>query len=108
LLAAIAFALSAGPHPCHAEQPAPPMEAVADHAPCHGGEPEQKAPPQGHDCCDPLQGGHAMCDQACQGSAVLGVAPDLSAGSSLAELAAAVQERPVPLFALSIDHVPLS
>jgi len=109
LLAAIAFGLSAGPHPCHAKQSAPPVKAVAGHAACHGGAATPKAPPRhGHDCCDPAKGGHALCDQACQGPAVLGIAPALSAAHAFHELAGAVQDHPLPLFVLSIDHVPLS
>ena len=109
LLLAFAFGLSAGPHPCHAAREAPPMKPVAGHASCHGDPAPPKAPAKrSHDCCDPLKGGHAFCDQACQGPAVLGVAPALLAVQSFEELAARIQDRSVPTFVLSIDHVPLA
>ena len=108
LLVAIAFGLSAGPHPCHSRPSAPPLKAAAEHTSCHGDAAPKAPPRQGHDCCDPAKGGHALCDQACQVPAVLGIAPALSAVHACEELATAVQDRPLPLFVASIDHVPLS
>ena len=115
LLLAIALGVSAGPHPCHAAEgqavPAVPAEAaVAEHASCHGTPAPAKAPVQkkDHDCCDPAKGGHVLCDQACQGAAVVGVAPTVPAVLSFQEVVADVLDRPASLFVLSIDHVPLS
>jgi len=112
LLLAIALGLSAGPHPCHAMAGPRPAVAVpaAEHASCHGQQPAPKAPArQGdHDCCDPVKGGHALCDNACQGTALIGVAPVVPATLSFQELAVAVLDRPASPFVLSIDHVPLS
>jgi hypothetical protein len=109
LLVAITLGVSAGPHPCHAMRQASPAKAVAGHASCHGGQPAPTAPaPQSHDCCDPLKGGHALCDQACQGPALVGVAPALLAVCCFEEIAARVQNHPAPLFVLAIDHVPLA
>ncbi|HKI06024.1 MAG TPA: hypothetical protein VKK31_28860 [Thermoanaerobaculia bacterium] len=112
LLLAIALGLSAGPHPCHAaEGPVPAMApAMEEHASCHAQPPAAKAPAQekDHDCCDPVKGGHILCDQACQGSAVLGFASAVPAFRSFQELSAPVLSRPVSLFVLSIDHVPLA
>jgi hypothetical protein len=113
LLLAIALGVSAGPHPCHAAegQPAPVEAAVAEHASCHGTPAPAKAPVQekkDHDCCDPAKGGHVLCDNACQGAAVVGVAPTVPAALSFQEVAADVLDRPASLFVLSIDHVPLS
>jgi hypothetical protein len=121
LLLAIAVGVSAGPHPCHAAegQPVPvvPAEAaVAEHASCHGtpAPPAAKAPVQekqekkDHECCDPVKGGHVLCDQACQGAAVVGVAPTVPVALSFQEVATDVLDRPASLFVFSIDHVPLS
>jgi len=115
LLLAIALGVSAGPHPCHAAEgqpvPAAPAEAaVTEHASCHGTPAPAKAPVQkkDHDCCDPVKGGHVLCDNACQGMAVIGVAPAVPAVHAFQEMAAHVLDRPASLFVLSIDHVPLS
>jgi len=118
LLLAIALGVSAGPHPCHAAEgkpvpavPAVPADAaVAGHASCHGTPAPAKAPVQkkDHDCCDPAKGGHVLCDNACQGMAVIGVAPAAPAVHAFQELTAAVLDRPAALFVFSIDHVPLS
>jgi hypothetical protein len=107
LLLAMFLGLSSGPHPCHATKAPSPVKAVAEHGSCHG-QPAPQAPVrQGHDCCDPLKGGHALCDQACQGPAMLGIAPLLPVLHSMEELAAILQDRPASLFVPSIDHVPL-
>jgi hypothetical protein len=115
LLLAIALGVSAGPHPCHAAegQPVPAEAVVAEHASCHGTPvpAPAKAPVQekkDHDCCDPVKGGHVLCDNACQGMAVIGVAPAAPAIHAFQEMAAHVLDRPASLFVLSIDHVPLS
>jgi len=110
LLLALALGLSAGPHPCHG-MGAPRVQAMAEHASCHGGAPAApKAPVKksGGDCCDPLKGGHAMCDQACQGAAVLIVAPAVPEVLSFQELPVPVLDRPASAFVFPIDHVPLS
>ena len=106
LLLAISLGLSAGPHPCHAAaRPA----VTAEHASCHGPQTASKTSPKpGHDCCDPVKGGHALCDQACQGAAVIGVAPVLSEVLSFQDLATPVPDRLGALFVPSIDHVPLT
>ena len=107
LLLAILFGMSAGPHPCHAAEKAPTV--TTEHASCHSAPTPAKAPqPQDHDCCDPVKGGHVLCDQACQGAAVIGVAPALPEILSFQELGAPVSQRPGALFVLAIDHVPLA
>jgi hypothetical protein len=106
LLLAITLGLSAGPHPCHAAaRPA----VTAGHASCHGSQAAPKPSPKtDHDCCDPVKGGHALCDQACQGAAVIGVAPALHEVLSFQDLEAPVPDRLGSLFVPSIDHVPLT
>lgn len=99
--------LLAGPYPCRAQAAAPEAEA-----PCHeehaAGGPAlasgDAAPPD--DCC--ADGSDALCEHACQGTAVLALAPDLS----VAELAAAARPlesghllAPLPH---GLDHVPLA
>jgi hypothetical protein len=107
LLLAILLGTGAGPHPCHAAEKAPAVKV--EHASCHGPHAPVKAPqPKGHDCCDPVKGGHVLCDQACQGAAVIGMAPALPEILSFQELAAPVSQRPGVLFVLAIDHVPLA
>ena len=112
LLLAIFLGMSAGPHPCHAAEKAP--SVTTEHASCHGAPAPVKAPPQprdhsrGNNCCDPVKGGHVLCDQACQGAAVIGVAPALPEILSFQELGAPVSQQPGALFVLAIDHVPLS
>jgi len=108
LLVAIALVASAGPHPCHAMQPASPVKAVAGHAACHGTDHTPKAPPRGNDCCDPVKGRHLLCEAACQGMAVFGVAPGVSVQGSFDELTAVLQVRAASSFVFSIDHVPLA
>ncbi len=115
LLLAMAFGLSAGPHPCHVTEgahSAPKVQAGAEHASCHG-KPAAPATPskekkEGGDCCDPAKGGHALCDPACQSTAVLIVAPAAPTAVAFQELAEPVLEGPVTPFAFPIDHVPLS
>lgn len=114
LLLAILLGLSAGPHPCHAAK-AKKTAVVAEHASCHGsgmsGTTAKPAPPaeeSGHDCCDPTKGGHVLCDQACQGLAVLGGAPVLAESLSFQELAVSPSDSSGASFVLPIDHVPLS
>jgi hypothetical protein len=112
LLLAMALGLSAGPHPCHAGEAPKVAEVKTGHASCHGG--AQPAAPKvpvkdsGGDCCDPAKGGHAMCDQACQGAAVLIVAPAVPAALAFQELPAPTLDRPALPFVFPIDHVPLS
>jgi hypothetical protein len=102
LLLALSLRLGAGPHPCHA------MTAAAEAKPgsCHGERHAPKAPLPGEgDCC---KGGHTLCEQGCQTAAVLLV--DLSAPAALSfqEQASSPVDRSLPLFVLSIDHVPLA
>src|SRR4051794_4737232 len=105
LLLALTLGLSAGPHPCHAAA----RPAVTEHASCHdSGHAAKPSPKSGHDCCDPVKGGHILCDQACQGAAVIGVAPTLPGVLSFQELAVPVPDRLGALFVPSIDHVPLT
>lgn len=99
LLLASALSLSAGPHPCHA------MAAAAKPGSCHGGQHAPKAPlPAEDDCC---KGGHALCEQGCQTAAVLQVALPAPAVLSFQERISSPEDRSLPLFVLSIDHVPL-
>jgi len=106
LLLAITLGVTAGPHPCHAQQR---QTAPTGHASCHGSHSAPKAPARpAHDCCDPIKGGHTLCDQACQGAAVMGVASTLPEVLAFRELETPVPDSPGALFVLSIDHVPLS
>jgi hypothetical protein len=105
LLLALALGMMAGPHPCHAQTP----QTTTGHASCHGPHAAPKTSPKpGHDCCDPEKGGHALCDQACQGAAVMGVASTLPESLAFRELELPVVDRPGVLFVLAIDHVPLT
>lgn len=111
LLLALALGLSAGPHPCHGMEAPKKAEVKTGHASCHGGAPAApKAPVKkdGGDCCDPLKGGHAMCDQACQGAAVLMVTPAVPEVQAFQDLPVPVLNRPVSPLVFPIDHVPLS
>ncbi|HEV7509737.1 MAG TPA: hypothetical protein VGS07_32995 [Thermoanaerobaculia bacterium] len=106
LLLALTLGMTAGPHPCHA-QPRPAV--AAGHASCHESNAAPRAPSKpAHDCCDPAKGGHVLCDQACQGAAVMGVASSLPEMLAFRELDLPVVESPGSLFVLSIDHVPLA
>ena len=107
LLLAMSLGIIAGPHPCHAAEKAPAPAAMTDHASCHGTHAPVKAP-RNHDCCDPVKGGHALCDRACQGPAVIGVAPVLPEVLSFQELGAPIAQRLGALFVPTIDHVPLA
>jgi hypothetical protein len=101
LLLALILGMSAGPHPCHAQRA---QTVPTGHASCHG----QKLPAKpAHDCCDPQKGGHVLCDQACQGAAVMGVASTVLENLVFRELELPVVDRLGALFVLSIDHVPL-
>jgi hypothetical protein len=107
LLLAITLGVAAGPHPCHAAAPAAP--AATGHASCHEPQAAPKASSKpGHDCCDPEKGGHVLCDQVCQGAAVMSVASTLPENLSFRELELPVVESLGALFVLSIDHVPLT
>jgi hypothetical protein len=109
LLLALTLGVSAGPHPCHAQARKMPQTLVAGHASCHGGQAESKAPAKpAHDCCDPVKGGHFLCDQACQGAAVMAVASTLPEILAFQEPGLPVVRRPGALFVPSIDHVPLT
>jgi hypothetical protein len=106
LLLAIVLGMAAGPHPCHAQTT---PTATTGHASCHGPHAAPKAPSKpAHDCCDPEKGGHALCDQACQGAAVMGVASTLPESLAFRELELPVVDRVGALFVLTIDHVPLT
>lgn len=107
LLLALTLGVSAGPHPCHAQTR---QTAMAGHASCHeanAAAPQAPAKPA-HDCCDPVKGGHVLCDQACQGAAVMVVAPTLPEALAFREPEPPVVQRLGALFVLSIDHVPLT
>jgi len=110
LLLVMSLGIIAGPHPCHAAGKAPAAPAAtAEHASCHGSQAPVKAPQsRNHDCCDPVKGGHVLCDQACQGPAVIGVAPTLPEVLSFQELGAPIVQRLGALFVPTIDHVPLA
>jgi uncharacterized protein involved in copper resistance len=109
LLLAILLGLSAGPHPCHAAKAkATTAAVVAEHASCHGAGTPTPAPKSNHDCCDPTKGGHVLCDQACQGLAVLGGAPMLAESLSFQDLAVPSTDCSGASFVLPIDHVPLA
>jgi hypothetical protein len=108
LLLAIVLGMAAGPHPCHA-QVTQTSQTMTGHASCHGphAAPKTSSKP-GHDCCDPEKGGHALCDQTCQGAAVMGVASTLPESLAFRELELPVVDRVGALFVLTIDHVPLT
>ncbi|HTG31685.1 MAG TPA: hypothetical protein VLB76_02045 [Thermoanaerobaculia bacterium] len=103
LLLALGLRLGVGPHPCHAMKA---MKAAEQPASCHGGQHAPKAPAPGEDDC--CKGGHALCEKGCQTAAVLQV--DLPAPAVLAfqEQSFSPVDRSLPLFVLSIDHVPLA
>ena len=106
LLLALTLGVSAGPHPCHAKTR---QTAMVAHASCHESNSTPKAPSKpAHDCCDPEKGGHILCDQACQGAAVMGVASTLPQSLAFQELELPVVDGVGALFVLSIDHVPLT
>jgi hypothetical protein len=104
LLLAIALGVSAGPHPCHAQ-----IRQVPETPSCHGSHAALKAPAKpAHDCCDPEKGGHALCDQACQGAAVMAVASTAPESLAFRELEPPAVDCKGALFVLTIDHVPLT
>jgi len=101
LLLALGLRLGVGPHPCHA------MAAAEKPAgSCHGEQHAPKAPlPAEDDCC---KGGHALCEKGCQTAAVLQVDLPAPAVLSFQEQSSSLVDRSLPLFVLSIDHVPLA
>jgi hypothetical protein len=100
LLLALGLRLGVGPHPCHA------MKAAAQPASCHGAQHAPKPPAPGeNDCC---KGGHALCEKGCQTAAVLQVDLSAPAGLAFQEQSSSPVDRSLPLFVLSIDHVPLA
>jgi hypothetical protein len=106
LLLALTLGVSAGPHSCHAQTR---QTAMAGHATCHEANAASKAPAKpAHDCCDPEKGAHVLCDQACQGAAVMVVAPTLPEALAFQEPELPVLHRLGALFVLAIDHVPLT
>ena len=106
LLLAFTLGVSAGPHPCHARTR---QTAMAGHASCHKSKTAPEAPAKpAHDCCDPEKGAHVLCDQACQGAAVMVVASTLPEILAFREPEPPAVHRSGALFVLSIDHVPLT
>jgi hypothetical protein len=106
LLLALTLGMTAGPHPCHA-QPAP-QTVTTGHAACHASQGAKTPARPAHDCCDPAKGGHVLCDQTCQGAAVMTVASALPEILAFQEPELPFVQRPGALFALAIDHVPLT
>jgi hypothetical protein len=107
LLLALILGVSAGPHPCHAAAAAQ-RAAMAGHASCHEVQGAPQAPSRpAHDCCDPEKGVHVLCDQACQGAAVMVVAPTLPEILAFREPEPQAVHRSGTLFVPTIDHVPL-
>ena len=108
LLLVLTLGVAAGPHPCHA-QAGPSLPAVTGHASCHGPQAAPKAPSRpSHDCCDPQKGGHVLCDQACQGVALMVVAPTLPEILAFREPELPAVHRSGALCVFAIDHVPWS
>lgn len=106
LILATVFRLAAGPHPCTEEQP-PAQEAQTAHAACHGD--AGPASPQGsRQEEDHKKADRTICQKACQALAVLHDSPALAVSRLSRELPAVSAERAVPLFVLSIDHIPLA
>ena len=103
LLLALGLRLGVGPHPCHAMKA---MKTAAQPASCHGGQHAPKAPAPGEDDC--CKGGHALCEKGCQTAAVLQVALPAPAVLAFQEQSFSPVDRSLPLFVLSIDHVPLA
>jgi hypothetical protein len=101
LLLALALRLGAGPHPCHGTA----MPGMAKPGSCHGAQPSSPPPTGENDCC---KKGHALCENACQTAAVLRVALSAPVRQPFHGQAAVPQERSLPLFVLTIDHVPLA
>jgi hypothetical protein len=104
LLLALGLRLGVGPHPCHAMQAM--KTAAAQPASCHGGHHAPKTPTPGEDDC--CKGGHALCERGCQTAAVLQVALPAPMVLSFHEQTSSPVDRSLPLFVLSIDHVPLA
>src|SRR5436305_15009765 len=101
LLLALALRLGVGPHPCHA-MAAP--AAPAAHASCHQ-ESQPKAPvPGDEDCC---KNGDALCEHACQTTAVLQVTLSAPAFLVYEEQGPTPEHRAMPPAVFPIDHVPL-
>jgi hypothetical protein len=100
LLLALGLRLGVGPHPCHA------MSAAAKPGSCHGEQHAPKAPQPGEDDC--CKGGHALCEKGCQTAAVLQVDLPAPAVLSFQEQSSLPVDYSLPLFVLSIDHVPLA
>jgi hypothetical protein len=105
LLLALTLGVSAGPHPCHAQAR---QTVTTSHASCHASQGAKAPSKPAHDCCDPQKGGHVLCDQACQGAAVMVVAPTLPEALAFQEPELPVVHRLGALFVLAIDHVPLT
>jgi len=99
LLLAFALGLGAGPHPCHA------MASAAKPGSCHGAQAPKAPLPGEGDCC---KGGHALCENACQTAGVLQVTLPPPANVSFQQAILSPEDRSLPLFVLSIDHVPLA
>jgi hypothetical protein len=109
VLLALALRLGAGPHPCHGAAGMPGMSGMTPKAgACHSGASHPGAPPaqeNGNDCC---KKGHTLCENACQTAAVLSVALPPPDHLRFDEWTPSAEDRSLPLFVPTIDHVPLS
>ena len=101
--------LMAGPHPCHAMRPA--QETAAP--PCHA-QPSANSTSGGNsqvspgilDCCN--GGNSRLCESTCQMTAVFDARLSLFAVRPVSPAIQPVLDRSLPLFAHTIDHVPLA
>jgi hypothetical protein len=110
ILVLVGFGLSAGPHPCHAMR-APQAKAMPS---CHvhpthpatSSTARRVLSPATHDCC--RDGQSRLCESTCQMAAALDTRIALSAVRSVAPAVPPVFDRSLPLFANTIDHIPLA
>lgn len=106
LLAAFAFGLTAGPHPCRAAEPAAPAALPS----CHAAPPPagRELAPGGPGCCDDATGDGLLCERACHAPGLCIAGPALAAARAAARLTPAPAAHSAILFVPAIDHIPLA
>ena len=107
ILLLVGFGLMAGPHPCHALR-APQASAMPScHAhPATSSTVQPVLSPASHDCC--RDGQSRLCESTCQMAAALDTRISLSVVRPVAPAVLPVSDRSLPLFANTIDHIPLA
>ena len=113
LLLALAFGVMTAAYPCAVVPQRPSPAAMSSschdgtaHRPAASASPGKHAKPRG--CCDPTGGDPGVCQRACQAIAVLVRPAALGALEGRPDVASPATERSLPLFAISIDHIPLA